>query len=49
MEEQQVTVDGVSRDVPTPFFVIATQNPIEYQGTFPLHKAYPKLPTTGVF
>jgi MoxR-like ATPase len=39
MEEQQVTVDGVSRDVPTPFFVIATQNPIEYQGTFPLPEA----------
>ncbi|MBR8836670.1 MAG: MoxR family ATPase [Stigonema ocellatum SAG 48.90 = DSM 106950] len=39
MEEQQVTVDGVSRSVPTPFFVIATQNPIEYQGTFPLPEA----------
>lgn len=39
MEEQQVTVDGVSRQVPTPFFVIATQNPIEYQGTFPLPEA----------
>ena len=39
MEEQQVTVDGVSRKVPTPFFVIATQNPIEYQGTFPLPEA----------
>jgi MoxR-like ATPase len=39
MEEQQVTVDGVSRGVPTPFFVIATQNPIEYQGTFPLPEA----------
>lgn len=39
MEEQQVTVDGVSRAVPTPFFVIATQNPIEYQGTFPLPEA----------
>ncbi len=39
MEEQQVTVDGVSRRVPTPFFVIATQNPIEYQGTFPLPEA----------
>jgi MoxR-like ATPase len=39
MEEQQVTVDGVSRTVPTPFFVIATQNPIEYQGTFPLPEA----------
>ena len=39
MEEQQVTVDGVSRGVPSPFFVIATQNPIEYQGTFPLPEA----------
>lgn len=39
MEEQQVTVDGVSRGVPRPFFVIATQNPVEYQGTFPLPEA----------
>ena len=39
MEEKQVTVDGVSRSVPNPFFVIATQNPIEYQGTFPLPEA----------
>lgn len=39
MEEQQVTIDGVSRPVPEPFFVIATQNPIEYQGTFPLPEA----------
>ncbi|HEY9616725.1 MAG TPA: MoxR family ATPase [Microcoleaceae cyanobacterium] len=39
MEEQQVTVDGVSRLVPHPFFVIATQNPVEYQGTFPLPEA----------
>ena len=39
MEEKQVTVDGVSRSVPSPFFVIATQNPIEYQGTFPLPEA----------
>ena len=39
MEEHQVTVDGVSRKVPKPFFVIATQNPIEYQGTFPLPEA----------
>ncbi|MGM3306805.1 AAA family ATPase [Anabaena sp. WFMT] len=39
MEENQVTVDGVSRAVPQPFFVIATQNPIEYQGTFPLPEA----------
>lgn len=39
MEEQQITVDGLSRSVPQPFFVIATQNPIEYQGTFPLPEA----------
>lgn len=39
MEEHQVTVDGSSRAVPSPFFVIATQNPIEYQGTFPLPEA----------
>lgn len=39
MEEQQVTVDGVSRSVPQPFFVIATQNPVEYQGTFRLPEA----------
>ncbi|BAU11697.1 ATPase [Leptolyngbya sp. NIES-3755] len=39
MEEQQVTIDGVSRKVPSPFFVIATQNPAEYQGTFPLPEA----------
>ncbi|MBL1210973.1 MoxR family ATPase [Geminocystis sp. GBBB08] len=39
MEEKQITVDGVARFVPSPFFVIATQNPIEYQGTFPLPEA----------
>jgi len=39
MEERQVTVDGVSRKVPKPFFAIATQNPVEYQGTFPLPEA----------
>lgn len=39
MEEKQVTVDGISRPVSEPFFVIATQNPIEYQGTFPLPEA----------
>jgi MoxR-like ATPase len=39
MEEQQVTIDGRSRSVPTPFFVIATQNPIESHGTFPLPEA----------
>lgn len=36
MEERQVTADGVSRPVPRPFFVIATQNPRDFQGTFPL-------------
>lgn len=36
MEEQMVTVDGVSYSLPKPFFVMATQNPIEYEGTFPL-------------
>jgi MoxR-like ATPase len=39
MEERQVTVDGVTRPLPTPFMVIATQNPIEYEGTFPLPEA----------
>ena len=39
MEEKQVTVDGEARRVPQPFFVIATQNPVEYQGTFPLPEA----------
>jgi len=38
MEERQVTVDGVTRSVPRPFLVIATQNPIELEGTFPLPK-----------
>ncbi len=36
MEERQVSVDGVSRALPTPFFVIATQNPFSLAGTFPL-------------
>ena len=36
MEEGQVTVDGVAHRVPSPFHVLATQNPIEYEGTFPL-------------
>lgn len=39
MEEHQVTIDGRSRQVLHPFFVIATQNPVEYQGTFPLPEA----------
>lgn len=36
MEERQVTVDGVSRPLPDPFFIVATQNPREHAGTFPL-------------
>jgi len=36
MEEQQITVDGVTHELPSPFMVLATQNPIEYEGTFPL-------------
>lgn len=36
MEERQVTAEGLSRPVPSPFFVIATQNPLEYHGTYPL-------------
>jgi MoxR-like ATPase len=39
MEERQVTVDGVSYPTPRPFLVMATQNPIEYEGTFPLPEA----------
>jgi MoxR-like ATPase len=39
MEEQQVTVEGVTRPLPAPFIVLATQNPIEYEGTFPLPEA----------
>jgi MoxR-like ATPase len=39
MGERQVTVDGVSRALPRPFIVLATQNPIEYEGTFPLPEA----------
>jgi MoxR-like ATPase len=39
MEERQVTVDGVSHVLPRPFMVLATQNPIEYEGTFPLPEA----------
>jgi MoxR-like ATPase len=56
MEERQVTVDGVTHRTPEPFLVLATQNPIEYEGTFPLPEAqldrfllrislgYPSLP-----
>jgi MoxR-like ATPase len=36
MEEGQITVDGVTHKMPAPFHVLATQNPIEYEGTFPL-------------
>ncbi len=39
MQERQVTVDGVTRPLPAPFVVLATQNPIEYEGTFPLPEA----------
>ena len=39
MNERQVTVDGVSRPLPSPFFVIATQNPVDFQGTYPLPEA----------
>ena len=39
MEEHQVTVDGVTHTLPRPFMVLATQNPIEYEGTFPLPEA----------
>lgn len=36
MEERQVTVDGVTHRMPQPFHILATQNPLEYEGTFPL-------------
>ncbi|HPN52896.1 MAG TPA: MoxR family ATPase, partial [Anaerolineaceae bacterium] len=39
MQEQQVTVDGITYRLPRPFIVMATQNPIEYEGTFPLPEA----------
>ena len=39
MEESQITVDGVSYRLPEPFMVMATQNPMEYEGTFPLPEA----------
>lgn len=57
MEERQVTVDGTTHMLPRPFMVLATQNPIEYEGTFPLPEAqldrfllrvrigYPNLPS----
>jgi MoxR-like ATPase len=39
MEERQVTVDGTPRPLPNPFLVAATQNPVEYEGTYPLPEA----------
>ena len=39
MEERQVTVEGVTHVLPRPFMVMATQNPVEYEGTFPLPEA----------
>lgn len=39
MEERQITVDGITYPLPKPFLVLATQNPIEYEGTFPLPEA----------
>lgn len=39
MEESSVTIDGVTMQIPQPFFVMATQNPIEYEGTYPLPEA----------
>ena len=39
MEERQITVDGTTYEMPKPFIVLATQNPIEYEGTFPLPEA----------
>ena len=39
MEERQATIDGVTHKLPDPFLVIGTQNPIEYEGTFPLPEA----------
>lgn len=39
MGERQITADGVTRSLPRPFLVLATQNPVEYEGTFPLPEA----------
>ena len=39
MAERQVTVDGATRPIPRPFLLLATENPIEYEGTFPLPEA----------
>src|SRR6185295_9281662 len=39
MEERQVTIDGTSYELPSPFMVVATQNPVEMEGTYPLPEA----------
>ena len=39
MEEKQVTIEGITHKLPAPFVVLATQNPIEYEGTYPLPEA----------
>lgn len=39
MNERQVSIEGVTRHLPNPFFIIATQNPVEYHGTYPLPEA----------
>ncbi len=39
MEERQVSIDGVRHELPPPFIVLATQNPVEYEGTYPLPEA----------
>ncbi len=39
MQESQVTIDGITRPLPRPFLILATQNPIEFEGTFPLPEA----------
>ena len=39
MQEQRVTISGTSYDLPSPFMVLATQNPIEQEGTYPLPEA----------
>jgi MoxR-like ATPase len=39
MEERQVTIDGLAHPLPDPFMLLATQNPVEYEGTFPLPEA----------
>ncbi len=39
MQERQVTIDGVTHPLPVPFMVVATQNPVEYEGTYPLPEA----------